>query len=188
MLTDLIKYKHRDAVYSRLRESTQTSRYMELYRPQTVQNLVIAEAIEDLFSSLSWNSLRDPYAFKRNILATPRRRSHLGAEISAAEIKARKLLRDSIPEKDWRRYITNGFLLVRGASGKIYQIFPSQRWVHVYDKGKLQNTICIHTEGNCPPTDHVLNLKTLLEIDENLLYIRGNVHGEKVFRYAGNCF
>ena len=79
-----------------------------------------------------------------------------------------------ISEKEWRRYVTNGFLMVRGASGKWYQIFNNQKHTRVYEKGKLIKEICIHTDQACRNTDHVLNLKMLVEFDENSIWAGGN--------------
>jgi len=104
-----------------------------------------------------------------------RRRDHLGSIVSPAELKARDTLRDMITEKEYRRYLTNGFVMVPGASGKWYQIFSNHRkMVKVYEKGKCIHDLCIHTDDVCPPTDHVIGVKVLIEIDEPALWREAN--------------
>jgi len=99
----------------------------------------------------------------------------LDAAVSPAEQKARDTLRDLLSEADWRGYATNGFIVVRGPSGRRYQIFRDQRRTVVWDNGREVARICIHTDHNCPPTDHVLNLKILTELDEDAVWAGGNV-------------
>ena len=100
---------------------------------------------------------------------------------SPEEQRARDFLRDLITERDWRRYVTNGFIMVKG-DHYWYQIFNSGRNIQVYHKGKRTHYICIHTDRTCPPTDHVLNMKLLVEIDERQIWLGGNVSS-----YSNNC-
>jgi len=111
---------------------------------------------------------------KSNLLILNRKRKTLSNIIPPQEIKARNTLRDLISEADWRRYITNGFIMHKGDSGKWYQIFNDQKRTNVYWKGKLIETLCLHTD-NCPPTDHILNIMTLIDFDENNLGKLGNL-------------
>lgn len=98
-------------------------------------------------------------------------------KVTVAETKARDTLRDLLTEKDWRRYITNGFIMVKSpTSNKWYQIFNDYRRINVYLNGKITQNICIHTDvPECPPTDHVLNMLFLVEHSEHELYKLGNV-------------
>lgn len=113
----------------------------------------------------------------------------LGKNVSSQEEKARETLRDLISERDWRRYLTNGFVIVKAPSGKFYQIFNDQRHVKVYQKGVLTAEICIHTHSDtkCPPTDHILNLMFLVQNDESLIWVKdvGNVY-KKAIPVSGN--
>jgi len=104
------------------------------------------------------------------------RHNTLQRDVSPQELKARQTLRDIITEKEWRRYVTNGFIMVKGQSGKWYQIFKDQNHTKVYNQGRLIEEICIHTDQKCPPTDHILNLKLLIELDENSLRAGGNIY------------
>ena len=99
----------------------------------------------------------------------------LSPKVSKEEIKARDTLRDLITEKEWRRYLTNGFVLIKAQSGKYYQVFNDQRHIRVYVKGVLTDEICIHTHSDtkCPPTDHILNMMFLINNDENLIWSKG---------------
>jgi hypothetical protein len=113
---------------------------------------------------------------KSNITILVRnRQSTLAAKVSAQEQKARDTLRDMISEREYRRYLANGFLMVRSASGRWYQVFTNQRHIRVYEKGALVSEICIHTARECPPTDHVIQMKILAETAEELIWDGGNV-------------
>jgi len=96
-----------------------------------------------------------------------RKTSKNRSKITDAEIKARETLRDIISEADWRRYATNGYLLVNGASGKVYQVFANHAGRHtkVYEKGECKFELCIHSEG-VPDSDHVLNCMMMIQNDE----------------------
>lgn len=111
-------------------------------------------------------------------------------KVSPEEIRARETLRDMLSEKEWRRYITNGFVMVKGKSNKWYQIFNDQRFIQVYEKGKNTHSICIHTEGGCPPTDHILNMMLMINLDENNIWISGNVtdKGDKSGIFVSGIF
>lgn len=103
-------------------------------------------------------------------------RNCLASKYTPEEQKARDTLRDMLTEKEWRRYITNGFIMVKGScSDYWYQIF-SDKNVRVYHQNKLINSICIHSDRTCPPTDHVINMKILVELDEKVLWANGNIH------------
>ena len=117
-------------------------------------------------------------AVKQNLLIKVKSRNHnLVAKWSPQEQKARDTLRDMVTEKDWRRYVTNGFVMVRGGSGYWYQIFSGDSYerIQVYKDNKRTHKICIHSDKSCPPTDHVINMMVMVEIDEQWLWQNGNV-------------
>ena len=98
------------------------------------------------------------------------------AKATAQELKARETLREMILESEYRRYITNGFIMVKGQSGVWYQIFnPRFGKPRSYKDGKPFETICIHTDNECPPTDHVINCKVMVEIDEETFRKGSNI-------------
>lgn len=101
----------------------------------------------------------------------------ISASISPQEQKARDCLRDMISESEWRRYVTNGFIMVKGTRG-FYQIFQntSER-IRFYKDNKHIHNLCIHTDASCPPTDHVVNIKIMVECNEDALWTgEANVH------------
>jgi hypothetical protein len=116
---------------------------------------------------------------RNNLLIKVRDRSQPGIKWSPGEERARNTLRDMLTEKDWRRYLTNGFIMIRGDSGYWYQIFSSRENVRVYKDGKLAHNICIHSDSNCPPTDHVINMKVTIEMDEAAIWKGGNVYNKE---------
>jgi len=115
---------------------------------------------------------------KNNIkLIMPSRQETLTIQASIAEMKARETLRDMLSEKDYRKYLINGFVMVQGDSGKWYQIFMKQKHVRVYERGKFIKELCIYTSAKeCPPTDHVLNLKIMVECDEQAIWDNSNLY------------
>lgn len=124
-----------------------------------------------------WDSIPNKKALlkekiRQNLLIRTVSRS-LNRAVSPEEQRARDSLRDIISEQDWRRYVTNGFIMVKGFDCW-YQIFNEGN-IRVYRKGKHTHSICIHTDRSCPPTDHVLNMKILVEIDESQIWRGGNI-------------
>lgn len=119
--------------------------------------------------------------FKRKVqaqLASSQRKRNALVVVQAtpAELKARDTLRDMLSEAEWRRYVTNSFIMVKGASGKFYQIFAnhnSER-IRVYEKNAHIANLCIHSDSECPPTDHVIAMKIQVELDEDSLWHESN--------------
>lgn len=119
---------------------------------------------------------------KNNLLirgGTPHNR-----HLTPAEVKARNTLRDLVTEAAWRRYIANGFLMVAGRRDFIAPTglagpFEYQLWAHqipqVYKDYKRVAALCIHSDYNVPPTDHVINIKFLVEFDELSVWKGANV-------------
>jgi hypothetical protein len=114
----------------------------------------------------------------RSNLAAPARRSRkaLVETVPPNELKARDTLRDMISETDWRRYVTNGFIMTKAPSGRWYQIFNDRRHLAVYENGVKIESICIHSDNVVPPTDHVINMKIMVELDEDAVRKGGNIH------------
>ena len=146
------------------------------YRVTTSDGFVLYDSIwESTGKTASLSSAVINYRARRGQVHRKTRHLPFVAAVSPAEQKARDTLRDLLSEADWRGYITNGFIVSRGPSGRRYQIFRDQRRTVVWDNGREIARICIHTDQDCPPTDHVLNLKILTEIDEDAVWAGGNV-------------
>jgi len=135
---------------------TNGSHYNYIYGPSPVQQAYLRQ-----------QQLRQ--AIRSNLLIRVRggNRSALANGVPPQELKARNTLRDMLSEAEYRRYLTNSFIMVRGASNRWYQIFNDRsRIVQVYEKNVKVGTLCIHTLRECPPSDHVINMKVLIELDE----------------------
>lgn len=117
------------------------------------------------------------HSMSRHMSAAVRRSRQKPIErkkITSAERKAQESLREILLESEWRRYITNGFIMVRGPSGRFYQLFRDGRHTEVFYRGKKVYSLCIRTAGECPPSDHVLGLKLRLEYDEESVWQGSN--------------
>ena len=100
--------------------------------------------------------------------------------LSDAEWMAMKSLRDMVSEADFRKYIKYGFILVKGASGKIYQVFRNRMHTKVYLKGVLVEEVCVRIrDTSIPPTDNVIAFKTIIETDEDSFKKMGNLYKMK---------
>lgn len=139
------------------------------------------EAKEEFSKHLAEEAIKDIQkrtreAIHRNLTPKQSRQiSCLPENLSEAECKALRTLRDLISEKSYRRYITNGFIMVKGKDC-YYQVFRDSRHTRVYQNNKFIKEICINTSKDCPPTDHVINLKLLIEFDEKEFWNSGNTH------------
>ena len=95
---------------------------------------------------------------------------------TTAEIKAQLALYDKLSEKEWRKYLTFGFISIHSpATNYNYQIFRKSHFQVIARHGNKMSHLCIHTDSSCPPTDHVLNIKFLIENDESSLWEKSNV-------------
>ena len=116
------------------------------------------------------------HMMKNNLLVKMGRSRSVLKAVDPNEVKAQKTLRDHLTEKAFRRYITNGFIMVQGRSGLYYQVFSDRRHTMVYDSNhKKVGEICIRTDYACPPTDHVINIKMMVEFDEVSVWKGGNL-------------
>jgi len=95
-------------------------------------------------------------------------------DIPANEWAAMQTLREMITETEYRKYIRDGFISVRGQSGKVYQIFRNRWHTKVYFRGELVEEICVRLKGSAPPTDNVIAFKTMIEFDEEYFASLGN--------------
>jgi len=93
------------------------------------------------------------------------------------EQKAQETLREMISESDFRKYLTYGFILARGASGLVYQIPGNRSHTKVYSGGQLIEEICVRIlDHKVPSTDNVIAFKVMVELDEESFRKSGNVY------------
>lgn len=117
---------------------------------------------------------------KSNLTIIVKSRAELPKDIPENERVAMQTLRDMISETEFRKYIKDGFIMVRGQSGKYYQVFKNRAHTKVYLKGKLIEEICVRLKGSVPPTDNVIAFKTIIETDEEHFASLGNRYNMRV--------
>jgi len=192
---DTMKYKANGGIYT-----VSNPEYVDfVIEPGGNINVMVSEPAEVLGFERDFSEIkRNITMFMRGNLRQDNVQKSIASIVrnhSKEELKARETLRDQISEKEWRRYLVNGYVLIkgtrcffevdteskkllRGLQGPfVYQIFNDQRHIKVYAKGKLVKEICIHTSASeCPPTDHILNMMMIIKHDEADLWDLGNIH------------
>lgn len=104
------------------------------------------------------------------------------------EIKALHLLRQMIPQKDFRKYLKTGYLSYKAQSGLTYVIRRCQNHVLVYRQGKKICELCIDANGynyQLPPTDAVITKLVYAQHSEHSLWQQGNIYWKKEARGLG---
>ena len=86
------------------------------------------------------------------------------------EARARETLLRVLGEEKYRGFMRNGFVSVRGKSGKVYQIFPGSGMTKVYQNGQMIDRLCVVLEGSFPPTDSLIMRFLLILNDEAEFY------------------
>lgn len=126
------------------------------------------------------NCIKCPIPFKvfignLTIFVKSRARPIRGANY--AELTAIETLREMISEAEYRKYIKDGFICVRGASGKVYQIFRGRNHTRIWENGVVIEEVCVYiSDRNIPPTDAVIAFKTIIETSEEEFKSLGNVY------------
>jgi len=114
---------------------------------------------------------------KRNLTIIVKSRAQPINDIPENEWTALNTLREMISEADFRKYLKYGFILVRGQSDFVYQVFRDQSHTKVWKKGKVIKEICVRIEDdNIPPTDNVIAFKVLIEGCEKEFEKLGNIY------------
>lgn len=97
------------------------------------------------------------------------------------EIRARQTLRRLIGEVAFQRYLARGFHVVKGESGRNYQIFPGHEMVRVWENGEQLERLCVVLSGAFPPTDSVLMRMLLIQDSEERFRGKANVNRPNYF-------
>lgn len=93
------------------------------------------------------------------------------------EDRAIETLREMITEAEFRKFVKYGFILVRGQSGDVYQIFRRQTHIKVWRNGQIIEEVCVSIEDrNVPVTDNLIAFKVMIETDENEFKRLGNIY------------
>lgn len=93
------------------------------------------------------------------------------------EKTALQTFREMVTEKEYRKYLRYGFINIKAASGKIYQICRENAHVKVWKSGLLLEEICVRISNQrIPPTDRVIALMIMIETDEKAFRNLGNIY------------
>jgi hypothetical protein len=93
------------------------------------------------------------------------------------ERKALETLREIITEAEFRKYLRYGFILVKGRSGRVYQVFKNKSHCQVWLNGKVVEEICVRIKNKeIPLTDNIIAFKTIIETSEEGFKKMGNVY------------
>jgi len=99
------------------------------------------------------------------------------AKISKEEETAIETLREMIPEKDFRKYVKDGFIVVQGKSGKLYQIFRDKAHTKVWQNGRIVEEVCVRiADKSIPLTDNVIAFRMMILTNEDEFRKAGNVY------------
>lgn len=118
------------------------------------------------------------WQIKRNLTIIVKSRADPIRSASQSEQRAIESLREVITEIEFRKYLKFGFILVKGCSGRVYQIFRNKEHTKVWEKGKLVEEVCVRIKRDLkvPPTDNVIAFRTMVLCDENEFKKIGNVY------------
>lgn len=115
------------------------------------------------------------HSIRSNLYPSIESRSFTIRKVSPAEERAIEMLREMITEAEFQKYLKYGFILVKGQSGDIYQIFRQERHTKVWRNGQCIEEICVRLKG-VPYTDHVVAFKVMIESSEIEFKSFGNVY------------
>lgn len=114
---------------------------------------------------------------RNNLIVKRRHRGDPFDRVRENERTALETLREMITEKEFRKYLRYGFVLVPGESGAVYQIFRHQQHTKVWKDGKLVEEVCVRIrDGSVPSTDNVIAFATMIRTDEEEFKKMGNVY------------
>lgn len=114
---------------------------------------------------------------KANLVIAVKTRSQEIPLSHPAEKIALETLREVISEAEFRKYLRYGFILVKGQSGDIFQIFRNRSHTKVWRNGKVIEEVCVRIrEVNVPPTDNVIAFRQIIQTSEIEFKKLGNVY------------
>lgn len=118
------------------------------------------------------------WRLKQNLLVRRGFRGDTLGQLKDNERVALETLREMVTEREFRKYLKYGFVLVPGESGAVYQVFRNRSHTKVWKGGKLIEEVCVRIKSseNVPPTDNVIALATMIRADEDEFKKCGNVY------------
>jgi hypothetical protein len=100
---------------------------------------------------------------------------HIARTSDIREIRARQTLKRIIGEDAYQRYLAKGFIVFRGHSGKVYQIYPGHVKTKVWLNKEMVEELCVVMTGNFPPTDQVIMRLLLIQDNEEKFKNMANI-------------
>lgn len=114
---------------------------------------------------------------RNNLMINIKSRANLIRNIPENEQVAIESLREEITETEFRKYLKYGFVLVKGQSGKTYQVFRNRSHTKVWKGGKIIEEVCVRLKNyKIPPTDNVIAFLNMIQIDEEEFRKMGNIY------------
>lgn len=95
-----------------------------------------------------------------------------------AEVKARVLLSQSLSSRERHQLETEGFVEIPSTlkPDRTYHVLRDPRFaIIVYEKGVRIHSLCVHIDGNLPPSDQVLAKILIVKADEVRLLETANL-------------
>lgn len=166
-----------DDLSGRLDVKIDTAAYDVEYINPTIYDTTSDASNSWIISSLNKkDSIRLKLKQNLNILIPSR--GSLIDNIDNPEKQALETFREMVTEKEFRKYLRYGFVLVPGKSGATYQIFRNNWHTKVWRGGKLIEEICVRIKNDqkCPPTDNVIAFMAAISADEDEFKKLGNVY------------
>ena len=144
----------------------QMGRFVQTLQEQMIENWIIDTTVEA--SGSTFNVDIPPSPRRHGGIYNVRGRKRQGLHKPRPnEARARHLLQRLIGFQRYARYIRDGFISHRGASGRVYQIFPGDSHMRVWFKGQRVEDLCLCIEDHSlPPTDSVVMRLLMLEHSE----------------------
>jgi hypothetical protein len=144
----------------------ETGQFIQALQEQMIENWIINTTAE--VSGTTFNVDIPPQVRRHGGIYNVRnRKRHSLHRPQANEERARRLLQRLIGFRRYARYIRDGFISHRGASGRVYQIFPGDIHMRVWFKGQRVENLCLCIEDHSlPPTDSVVMRLLMLEHSE----------------------
>jgi len=114
---------------------------------------------------------------RSNLLILIKSRAELPQVSDSAERIAMETLREHISESEFRKYLKYGFVLVKGQSGDVFQIFRNRSHTKVWRNGKVIEEICVRIKDTrVPPTDNVIAFRQIIQTSEEEFKKLGNIY------------
>jgi hypothetical protein len=140
-------------------------------------NLVDTRALAKYVASLSTKT-QFAWKLKTNLNIVVKSRASEIGPVGPAERVALEALREVVSEVEFRKYLRYGFVLIKGRSGDVYQIFRNKAHTKVWRNGKVVEEICVRIkhDQNVPPTDNVIAFRQIIQTSEEEFKKLGNVY------------